>query len=288
MNHHEQRERLRAILAGRQCVATASVYDPISALIAQSVGYEIGQVGGSIAAAAILAAPDLIVLTLTEFAEQMRRIARVADLCLFVDADHGYGNALNVMRTIEELEHAGVSGLTIEDTALPLAYGQPRDEIRLLSIEEGAGKMRAAVAARTDPGFVIGARTSALRTEGLEGAISRVRMYAACGVDAIFLEGFEKLEHLEALHDAARIPMILGNNRMGHKREDLAARGARIQLNPHLPIAATVHALKEVYTHLYRGGAPDALKAMVASPADMEKLVHNDDYKRWLRQYMDG
>src|SRR5690554_1194790 len=116
------RVRFRALLSGDQCIVPGSVYDPITARFAEELGYEAGMFAGSIAAMTVLGAPDLIVLTLGEFADQARRICRASQLPLLVDADHGYGNALNVMRTVEELENAGVSGLSIEDTALPLAY----------------------------------------------------------------------------------------------------------------------------------------------------------------------
>src|SRR5512132_3430049 len=128
MNHSEQRKRFRAVLAGTKCVSPASVYDPLSARLAESVGYEIGMLAGSVASNTTLAAPDLIVLTLTEFADQIRRIMRAANLSLIVDADHGYGNALNVMRTVQECEHAGVSAMSIEDTALPTRFGSTKEE----------------------------------------------------------------------------------------------------------------------------------------------------------------
>ena len=115
----ERRERYRRVLAGDACVYPASVFDPMSARMAESLGYDVGMLAGSIASATVLGAPDLVVLTLTEFAEQIRRITRASSLSLMVDADHGYGNALNVMRTVEELETAGVAALTIEDTLLP-------------------------------------------------------------------------------------------------------------------------------------------------------------------------
>ena len=117
----ERRQRFRQVLAGQECVHPASVYDPMSARMAQSLGFQVGMFAGSIASAAVLGAPDLVVLTLSELADQARRITRASDLSLLVDADHGYGNALNVMRTVEELESAGVSALTIEDTVLPQA-----------------------------------------------------------------------------------------------------------------------------------------------------------------------
>src|SRR5450432_3595922 len=99
LNHTDRRHRARAILAGSQCLSPASVFDPLSARIAERVGYELGLLSGSVASSTTLAAPDLVVLTLTEFAAQIRRIMRASSLSLVVDADHGYGNALNVMRT---------------------------------------------------------------------------------------------------------------------------------------------------------------------------------------------
>ncbi|MCH7889010.1 MAG: isocitrate lyase/phosphoenolpyruvate mutase family protein, partial [Proteobacteria bacterium] len=123
MRWTERRERLRALLAGRRCIHPGSVFDPISARIAEDLGFEVGMFAGSVASMVVLGAPDLIVLTLTEFAEQAHRICRAGNLPLLVDADHGYGNALNVKRTVEELETAGVAALTIEDTALPQSFG---------------------------------------------------------------------------------------------------------------------------------------------------------------------
>src|SRR3954466_16110792 len=181
MNHTERRKRLRTIIAGNQCHSPASVFDALSARVAESVGYEIGMLAGSVASNTTLAAPDLIVLTMTEFAEQIRRITRASTLSVLVDADHGYGNALNVMRTVEECEHAGVSGMSIEDTALPTRFGNTGGE-ELTSIDEGVGKMKAALTARRDPALVIAGRTSALRAEGLEGAIARAKAYANAGV----------------------------------------------------------------------------------------------------------
>src|SRR5687767_4895008 len=119
MTHTERRNRLRELMAGTECLSPASVYDALSARVAKSVGYEIGMLAGSVASNTTLGAPDLIVLTMTEFADQIRRITRASDLSLIVDADHGYGNALNVMRTVEECEHSGVAAMSIEDTYLP-------------------------------------------------------------------------------------------------------------------------------------------------------------------------
>lgn len=286
MNHTEQRNRLRAILSGSKCLSPASVFDPLSARVAEAAGYEIGMLAGSVASNTTLAAPDLIVLTLTEFAGQIRRIMRASQLSLIVDADHGYGNALNVMRTIEELEHAGVSALSIEDTALPLHFGQPEGADELISVGEMVGKLKAAVAARRDPSLIIAGRTAALKVEDTERTVARVKAYAATGVDAIFIIGVESLGQVKAVHDAVKLPVIVGSAPASLKREDLAACGARILLQGHQPVAAAVKALHETYAHLFNGGAPADLKPKIASAQEMERLVNGGNYKKWQRDYL--
>jgi carboxyvinyl-carboxyphosphonate phosphorylmutase len=284
MSHTEQRKRLRAIFAGTQCLSPASVYDALSARVAQAVGYKIGMLAGSTASSTTLAAPDLIVLTLTEFADQVRRIMRACDLSLIVDADHGYGNALNAMRTVQELEHAGVSCMSIEDTVLPIPFGGSKES--LTSIAEGEGKLRAAVAGRSDPSLIIAGRTSALKIEGVEGVLARVKAYSQTGVDAIFIVGLEKLDQLGAIHAATQLPIIIGSAPASLKREDLAARGARIVLQGHQPVAAAVKALHACYSHLFNGGAPADLKATIASAEEMEKVTSAAQYKQWQRDYL--
>jgi len=287
MTPTEQRNRLRAHFKGTKCLSPASVYDPISARAAQAVGYEIGMLAGSVASQSTLGAPDLIVLTLTEFADQVRRIMRTVDLSLVVDADHGYGNALNVMRTVEELEHAGVSAMSIEDTALPTPYGQPEGKDSLISLDEMVGKLRAGVLAKRDPSLIIAGRTAALKVEGTEATVARVKAYAATGVDAIFIIGLEKLEQIEAVQAAAGgLPIIVGSAPPSLKREDLAARGARILLQGHQPIAAAAKALRDTYEHLFKGGDPAELKSRIASGPELDKLTRMDTYKQWQKDFL--
>ena len=285
MNLTERRNRLRKILSGNQCLSPASVYDALSARVAQSVGYEIGMLAGSTASSTTLGAPDLIVLTMTEFADQIRRITRACNLSLLVDADHGDGNALNVMRTVEECEHSGVSAMSIEDTVLPVRFGNTKGE-ELIPIEEGVGKMKAALAARSDPSLVIAGRTSALKVEGVEGALARAKAYAAVGVDAIFLVGVEALDQVKAVHDAVKIPIIVGSAPASIKREDFAAAGARVLLQGHQPVAAAVKAVREVYEHLYKGGDPADLKSKIASNDEMNAVTRNDAWKGFQKDYL--
>lgn len=286
MSHTEQRQRLRAMLTGTQCVSPASVFDPLSARIAEAVGYELGILAGSVASNTTLAAPDLIVLTLTEFAGQIRRIMRASKLSLLVDADHGYGNALNVMRTVEELEHAGVSAMSIEDTALPTRFGQPEGSDELISTAEMIGKLKAAVAARKDPATVIAGRTAALKVEDTARTVERVKAYAACGVDCIFIIGVESIDQVKAVHEAARLPVIVGSAPASIKREEFAAAGARILLQGHQPVAAAAKALRETYTHLFHGGAAADLKDRIISAKEMDALVGGENYKKWQKDYL--
>ena len=132
----EQRQRLRAVLDGPNCVSPANVFDPLSARIAEGLGFEIGQLSGSVMSHVILAAPDLMLLTPTELAEQIRRINRASSISLLLDADNGYGNALNVKRTVEEIEYAGASAMEIEDTE-PIAFGRSGAQRAALDRRDG-------------------------------------------------------------------------------------------------------------------------------------------------------
>ena len=281
----ERRERFRAILAGAKCVHPGSVFDPISARIAEELGFEVGMLAGSIASFTVLGAPDLIVLTLTEFADQAHRICRAGNLPLLCDADHGYGNALNVMRTVEELETAGIAALSIEDTALPQPFGS-KGKAQLLSIEEGVGKMRAAVAARQDGGLVIAGRTSAASITSVADAIARAQAYEAAGVDAIFLVGVKTRADLDAIAAEVGLPLILGG--VGKELLDLAylsERNVRVCLQGHQPFMAAVQAVHDTLKALRDGTPPDRLER-VADDEMMKRLTRNGDYARWSKDWL--
>src|SRR6185503_10408885 len=259
-----RRTRFRGILAQGACVHPASVHDAISARIAADLNFELGMFAGSVASLAVLGAPDLIVLTLSEFADQAYRIGRAAELPLLVDADHGYGNALNVMRTVEELENAGVAALSIEDTALPRGYG-PSDKAELLSIEEGIGKMKSALAARRDADLAIVGRTSAMAITGVEDAIRRAKAYEAAGVDAIFLVGIKTKEQLETVAAEIRIPIILGGGATLGDRAYLGGKGVRVSLPGHQPSQAAVQAIYATMKALRDGESPADLQGLASS-----------------------
>jgi carboxyvinyl-carboxyphosphonate phosphorylmutase len=286
MNWTERRERFRAILGGGHCVHPGSVFDPISARIAEDLGFELGMFAGSVASLTVLGAPDLIVLTLTEFAAQAYRINRAGKLPLLVDADHGYGNALNVKRTVEELETAGVAALTIEDTALPKPFGE--SAIRLIPVEEGIGKMRAALGGRQDPKLVIAGRTSAMAVTGLADAIARAKAYEAAGVDAMFFTGVKTRAQLEAVAASVKIPIFLGGVETELADLDyLSGQGVRICLQGHQPIMAAIRAVHETLQALRNGTPPKAL-ANLPSAALIKQVTRDDDYTRWMNEFLGG
>lgn len=286
MNWTDRRRRFRALLAGDRCYHPGSVFDPISARIAEDLGFEIGMFAGSVASLTVLGAPDLIVLTLSEFASQAYRINRAGNLPLMVDADHGYGNALNVKRTVEELETAGVCGMSIEDTELPTPYGTTKP--RLIAIAEGVGKMKAALAGRQDPDLCIAGRTSAIAITGLEDAIARGQAYEAAGVDALFFVGIKTRAELDAISAATRLPLIMGGV-TGEltDRDYLASRRVRIALQGHQPFAAGVKAVHDTLKALREGTAPSKLQG-VADAELMKRVTRDDDYVRWTKDFLGG
>ena len=280
-----RRERFRAVLEGEACVHPGSVFDPISARIAEDLGFEVGMFAGSVASMTVLGAPDLIVLTLSEFAAQAYRINRAGGLPLLVDADHGYGNALNVQRTVEELETAGVAALSIEDTDLPQSFGEV-GQTRLLPVEEGIGKMRAALAGRRDPRLVIAGRTSAPAVTGIDDAIARVRAYEESGVDALFMVGLRTREAVAAVAGAVRLPLILGGVAPDLRDRDwLAEHGVRIALQGHQPFAAAVNAVYKTLKALREGIPPGELEE-VAPPHLMRRVTRDADYRARMEEFL--
>jgi carboxyvinyl-carboxyphosphonate phosphorylmutase len=264
MTFRKRRETLRSILSGSTCVRPGSVYDAISIRIAEDLGFEVGMFGGSVASLAVLGDPDVALITLTELAEQMRRMSRAAALPVLVDADHGYGNALNVRRTVQELETAGAAGLTIEDTLLPQAYGQAKTQ--LIPLEEGVGKMKAALDGRGDPALVIVGRTGAVSISSLDDAIARARSYEATGVDALFFTGIKTRSELEAVAAATTLPIVLGGAPEEMSAGDyLKDRRVRIALQGHAPVAAATQAVYETLKALREGLPPKDLKRLATS-----------------------
>ena len=266
------RARLRAILAGDRAVAMASVFDPLSARIADELGCEAALMGGSAVAQVLLAAPDITLLTLTELVEQVARCARVSAVPIVVDADHGYGNALNAMRTVEELDRAGAAAVQIEDTVLPRPFGAG-GAATLHPVEEAVAKVRAACEARGESDLLVFGRTGAVALGEVDGAIARCRAFEAAGVDALFLPGADDAGVLARIAEATVVPLVVGG--VAPALADaalLAAHRVRLYSLGHQAPAAALQALWSTMEALHRGVPPKELPGLPAKSL-VERLL---------------
>ena len=282
MDWSKRRHRFRDLLAGGECVTPVTVFDPLSARMIEDLGGQVGMLAGSVAAMAILGAPDRMLITASEFSDMAYRICRAADLAVIADADHGYGNAMNVQRTVRDLDHAGLAAITIEDTNLPHPYGT--SGASLLPIDEAVGKMKAAVSGRDDPNLVILARTSAATISGHDDCMARIKAYEKTGVDGITLIGMPSVDDLHSLCSATSLPLMLGGlSSLGNKMPDnsaLAALGARICLRGHQPymaaLAATYQSLQSVLGLCDPADAPDGIAADLLRQLTRDEVYHAD------------
>ncbi len=281
MTATEKRRRFRAVLAGERSARAGSVWDPVSARLADRLGIEVGLMGGSLGSFAVLGVPDVIVLTLSELADQVRRACRASSVALLVDADHGYGNPLNVMRTVEELEHAGAAALTIEDTLLPRGFGAG-DKPQLIPVAEGVAKMRAALAARRDPDLAIVGRTSAPQITGVDDAIQRLNAYEAAGVDALMIPGVKSRAELDRLSAGTRLPLVVGGG--GPELSDvdyLSARRVRVFSAGHQAFAASVQAIHDAL----RAGQGDGAMPPLAGKDLTDWVTQAADYDKRAKDF---
>jgi 2-methylisocitrate lyase-like PEP mutase family enzyme len=185
--HPTIRQRLRARLAKGPVVIAPGIYDAYGARFVEQAGFEAVYMTGNGVSASLLGRPDVGLVDLTMIASHARRIAAAVDIPVICDADTGYGNAVNVRRTVEEFESAGVAAIHLEDQVSPKRCGQLPGARPVIELAEAVGKIEAAVAARRDPDFIIIARTDAAEAHGLDEAIKRARAFRKAGADALFV-----------------------------------------------------------------------------------------------------
>jgi oxaloacetate decarboxylase len=281
------RERFRGVLARPTCTLAANIFDPLSARIAHLLGYDVCVLSGSVGKVANLAVPDLMLSNMSDVVDHCRRITRIADVSLMVDAEDGFGNAVNVMRTVKELEAAGVSAIEIEDNVVPKRFNISHPG--LVSTAEQVGKLKAAVAARTDPTTVIVARTSALAECALDEALARVRAYADTGAEALMLVGVRRgRPDLEAVHQTTSLPLCVLNPPADVRNDArfLAANGVRILMLGNPTFAVAVKAIYDSLKHLKEGGALEELQDRQASPELLRAVNRTEEFMQQQREYM--
>ena len=226
----------------------ASVFNPLTAAMAQDTGFDCAVVGGSVMAASKHLTPDVGLLTLSELVEGVYRIASHSELPLIVDGDSGYGNALNAQRLVKDLERAGASAVTIEDTVLPYRYG---NRSGLCDTQEQQDKLAAAVEARRSNDYSIIARTRFLASESPNALQARVAAYSSTGVDALCLFGDVDAEGLANIKAVTDLPLMVISYNAGETEQALyRSQGVSILLNGHHAFEASVVAMMQCYQRL--------------------------------------
>lgn len=283
-NPTNRRLALRDILTKQQTHVFASVFDPISAKLAEDTGHPAILLGGSAAALSVLGAPDIALLTLTELADLTRRICRVSGLPLIVDGDHGYGNALSVGRTIEDLEIAGAAGISIEDTVLPAAYGGTIAP-QLISRAEVERKLKSAVDARIDKSLVIIGRTSAKIANDIDDVIARLLSFEQVGADSLFISGVQTKSDLEKIVAKTTLPLMLGMAGPEVADKDLmAANRVKFWVQGHGPMGLSIATLHDAYTRIQAG---ETVLTPPETTALINKTTGKDDYAKRAADLLD-
>jgi carboxyvinyl-carboxyphosphonate phosphorylmutase len=259
-------------------IVAPGAYDGFSARLIEAAGYQAIYMTGAGTAASHLGQPDLGLTTLTEMAGQAARLASCVSLPVIADADTGYGNVLNVVRTIREYERAGVAGLHIEDQVAPKKCGHIAGK-QVVATAEFCDKIRAASEYRTDPDLLIIARTDARAVHGLADAIDRANRYAEAGADMIFLEAPQSLEEMERVAKEVEAPllanMVAGGRTPSLTIAELERLGYRLVIFPGLCMAAAVNAIERALTEL-RARGTDLIETPVLGPMDIFRRVGFD------------
>jgi len=287
------RQRLRARLAKGPVIIAPGIYDAYGARLVEQGGFEAAYMTGNGVSASLLGRPDVGLVDLTLITAHAHRIASCVDIPLICDADTGYGNAVNVRRTVEEFEAAGVAAIHIEDQASPKRCGQLPGARPVIELAEAVGKIEAAVAARRDPDFIIIARTDAAEAHGLDEAIKRARAFRKAGADVLFVEmksGPTILEDLKRVTSEVDAPCLV-NMGAGGKLDELDADGIgrlglRIAIYPGLERAAAGYAIREALAVLKKDGNTGALRGRMLSLKEYNEALKLDEVEEWERRYL--
>jgi 2,3-dimethylmalate lyase len=252
--------RLRELLADPDPILAPGVFDGLGARLVEEAGFPTVYMTGFGTAAALLGRPDVGLLTMSEMVENAARIAAACDLPVIADADTGYGNALNVIRTVQEYERAGVAAIHIEDQVAPKKCGHMEGK-QVIPVAEMEAKIRAAVAARRSPDFVIIARTDARAVEGMASAIERARRYREAGADVLFVEAAESEEEISSVARALPDVPLLFNWAEGGKTPPvdyatLAALGFKIVIFPIATLLGTTAWIRSALAEIRKAGTP--------------------------------
>jgi len=287
------RQRLRARLAKGPVVIAPGIYDAYGARFVEQAGFEAAYMTGNGVSASLLGRPDVGLVDLSMITSHARRVAAAVDIPVICDADTGYGNAVNVRRTVEEFEAAGVAAIHLEDQASPKRCGQLPGARPVIELAEAIGKIEAALAARRDPDFIIIARTDSAEAHGLDEAIRRGRAYRKAGADVIFVEmksGPAILEDLKRVTSAVDAPCLVNMGAGGGLDEldpaGIGRIGLRIAIYPGLERAAAGFAIREALEVLKKDGNTRALRGRMLGLKEYNEALGLGEVEEWERKFL--
>ena len=281
---------LKQRLAEDRPLLAPGVYDALSALVAEQAGFEALYLSGASIAYTKLGRSDVGLVTATEVEDTLARITERMTRPLIVDADTGYGNALNVQRTVRAFERAGAAMIQLEDQAFPKRCGH-LDGKTVIPTAQACGKLRAALDARRDASTLILARTDALALEGLDAALDRAEAYLACGVDALFIEALRTPAQMDAAcrRFSTRVPllanMVEGGKTPLQSASELGARGFRIVIFPGGTARAVAHALQGYFASLHANGSSTAWRERMLDFDGLNALIGTPELFETARRY---
>lgn len=281
---------LRKILSQEKAILVPGIYDAFSAKIFKQAGFKVLYMTGSGLTASLTGMPDVGILTMTEMVNHARNIVNAVDLPLICDADDGYGNPINVIRTVKEYERAGVAGIHIEDQVAPKKCGHFEDK-QVIPAEEMVKKIEAALYAREDDQFLLIARTDSRSIKGLEEALKRARLYSEAGADMIFLESPQSVDELKTISgELSDIPLLVNMVEGGKTPilpfEDLQEMGFKIVLYPTSSIRAAAKTLQELAEGLGRKKDTKEFETRLVTFGERNEITGLADIKELEKRFL--
>jgi 2-methylisocitrate lyase-like PEP mutase family enzyme len=283
------RKTFRQLLRRNQLLVAPGCFDGLSARLVQEAGFEAAYLSGG-AVARSMGIPDIGLVTMSEVIERAAQVTSVINIPVIADADTGYGNAVNLVRTVREYERAGVAAIHIEDQITPKRCGH-LDGKEVIPLAEMEQKLRAALATRTDPDFCIIARTDARGVNGFEDAIERGRAFGKLGVDAVFIEAPQSEAELAEIPRAVPDVPLLVNVFKGGKTpmlpvERLEQMGYRIAIYPSETQRAGIFAMRHALSLLKREGTTEAMDAQLTTFKERDQVVALDEWQSIERRFL--
>lgn len=283
------RQVFRQFLKRDKLLVAPGCFDGLSARLVEEAGYEAAYLSGG-AVARSMGLPDIGLVTMSEVIERAAQVVSAVKIPVLADADTGYGNAINLVRTVREYERVGVAAIHIEDQITPKRCGH-LDGKEVISVSEMEKKLEAALASRTDPDFCIIARTDTRAVHGLDDAINRGRAFAELGVDAVFVEAPQSEAELEQIpRSLPHVPLLVNVFKGGKTPllpvERLRQMGYRIAIYPSETQRAAIYAMRQALNLLKREGTTEAMDEALTTFKERDKIVGLDEWQKLERQYL--